>query len=492
MRKLSLVLLFISLFGLNFGYGQTCNCKLNFEWMKKTFEENDAGFQYVIDIKGKQAYEYHNKLILEKVEKAKTYGECQQVLNDWLHFFRRFHINISLSDSVRKISDSIERVNLFKSVSPEVINKHEKFNITDKAWDAYLKNIKDPGFEGLWVSPPYTIGIIKTGTSYTGFVIDAPGTPMKKGHVKLKIFPVGNGFKGTIYNALFVKYDSVTVTPNSFGKNYLSVGSYSLKRLKPTFEDPKEIQDYIKYKTVTEPYIQQLSKNTVYMRIPSFIISQKKKIDSVLTANHQLITSTPNLIIDIRNNGGGSDDAYNQLIPYLYTNPIRNVAAEIYSTPLNNQRQLELSKNTDYDEKSRKEFADEYELLNKNLGKLVLLNKSRVTIDTLKKVLPYPKNIGVLMNRHSGSTAEEFLVTAKQSKKVKLFGVSSLGSLDISNVNSIQSPSKEFVLRYCLSKSLRIPDYVVDASGIQPDYYIDNSIPEDKWVEFVDKILNGE
>jgi hypothetical protein len=484
---------------MNFSYGQTCDCKQNFEWMKKTFEENDAGFQYVIDIKGKPAYDYHNKSILERVEKAKTYGECRQVLNDWLHFFRRFHINIGFSDSVRRISDSvqkitdsIERQKLFKSISPEIINKHEKFNITDKAWEAYLKNIKEPGFEGLWLSPPYTIGIIKTGTSYTGFVIDAPGTPMKKGHVKLKIFPVKNGFKGTLYNALFVKYDSVTVTPNSFGKNYLSVGSYSLQRLKPTFEDSKEIKDYLKYKTASGPYIQELSKNTVYMRIPSFNISQKKKIDSVLNANQQLITSAPKFIIDIRNNGGGSDDAYSQLIPYLYTNPIRNVGAEMYSTPLNNQRQLELSKNTDYDEKSRKGFADEYEVLNKNPGKLVLPDENAITIDTLEKVLPYPKNIGVLINHWSGSTAEEFLITAKQSKKVKLFGTSTLGSLDISNMNSVQSPSKEFVLSYCLSKSLRMPGFVVDASGIQPDYYIDNSIPEDKWVEFVDKILNTE
>ena len=32
-------------------YGQDCDCKSNFEWAKKTFEENDAGFQFAIDIK---------------------------------------------------------------------------------------------------------------------------------------------------------------------------------------------------------------------------------------------------------------------------------------------------------------------------------------------------------------------------------------------------------------------------------------------------------
>ena len=47
-------------------FGQNCNCEKNFEWMKKTFEENDAGFQYVLDIKGKQTYETHNKLFFSK------------------------------------------------------------------------------------------------------------------------------------------------------------------------------------------------------------------------------------------------------------------------------------------------------------------------------------------------------------------------------------------------------------------------------------------
>jgi hypothetical protein len=31
-------------------HGQTCTCESNFEWVKKTFEENDAGFQHIISI----------------------------------------------------------------------------------------------------------------------------------------------------------------------------------------------------------------------------------------------------------------------------------------------------------------------------------------------------------------------------------------------------------------------------------------------------------
>jgi len=30
----------------------------------------------------------------------------------------------------------------------------------------------------------------------------------------------------------------------------------------------------------------------------------------------------------------------------------------------------------------------------------------------------------------------------------------------------------------------------IDGIGIQPDYYLDKSIPQHKWVEFVNDVLN--
>jgi C-terminal processing protease CtpA/Prc len=237
----------------------------------------------------------------------------------------------------------------------------------------------------------------------------------------------------------------------------------------------------------TSPYIEKLSDNTVYLRLPSFNISQKKSIDSLINANHNLITSTPNLIIDVRNNGGGSDASYDELIQYLYTNPIRYIGVQSYSTKLNNQRFLTYTKNMNFSEEDRKEFFERYKKLNQHLGEFV--TDDSVSISILKKIYSYPKNVGILINRGTGSSAEQFLIDAMQSKKVKLFGTSTLGSLDMSNINSVISPNNDFILSYSTTKSLRLPEFVVDASGIQPNYYIDNSIPEEKWIEFVTKIL---
>ena len=51
---------------------EKCNCEENFNWLKETFEKNDAGFLYALEQKGRVAYQEHNASILEKIKKAGT------------------------------------------------------------------------------------------------------------------------------------------------------------------------------------------------------------------------------------------------------------------------------------------------------------------------------------------------------------------------------------------------------------------------------------
>ena len=53
---------------------KTCNCESNFDWVRKTIEESDAGFQYIIDKKGQEAYNVHNQKMTEKVKTTETLG----------------------------------------------------------------------------------------------------------------------------------------------------------------------------------------------------------------------------------------------------------------------------------------------------------------------------------------------------------------------------------------------------------------------------------
>ena len=362
---------------------QNCDCFSKFEWVKKTFEENDAGFEYALKQKGEQAYNDHNKRIADKTKSAHNISDCSNILYDWLRFFRSGHIAIKLKHQAQQIV-----------TGPKVSDQNLD-------WKTLEVNIE---------------------------------------------------------------------------------GS----------QDEQEYLDYIKLLDAKEPYLEALNDSSLYLRIPSFLILCKPAIDSIIFANFDLIINTKNLIIDIRNGTGGSDESYKEILPFLYTNPIRTVGVEFLSTKLNNQRMLDFINKPEYgfSEERKKWAMESYEKLEKHLGEFVNLKDEVAFVTQYDTIYPYPKNVGIIINEKNGSTDEQFLLAAKQSKKVKLFGRTTWGVLDISNMYYVESPCGEFELGYSLSRSMRIPEFSIDDKGIQPDYYLDKGIPEHKWVNYVNDILN--
>lgn len=476
-------------------FSQNCDCKAAFQWVKQTFEQNDAGFSSTLAAKGRDAYQTASDIALKKASQRTTYTECQKVISNWLSFFRKGHIGISVTDSVDKLISAAYKNDLPTAPDPKLVSIHEKPNITDKDWDEWKAGHKMEGFEGIWISPPYTVGIRKekNGT-YNGYVLEAPNTPWVKNQVKIRIFPTDNGWRGTTYDRFFRKYDSVRVDTSYYGNNYMSIGSLSFQRTWPVPTDTVELKADMRLGEASYkgPYLEKLDERTVYLRIRSFDIRYRRAIDSLVSANDKLIRSVPHFIIDVRSNGGGSDASYAPLTPYLYTNPIRTIGVLNYSTPLNNERLLRYAEDDNFSESDRKEFKEIYQTLSKQLNKFVDLGDSPVSIEKLDSVYAYPSRVAVLIDEYSGSTTEQFLLAAKQSTKTKLFGRSSFGSLDISNMNSVISPKKEFELHYCCSKSQRVPGMAIDGVGIQPDYYLDKMMAEYKWINYVRKVLEGK
>lgn len=475
MTKFKLLILFLLLLS-NISFGQNCTCEKDFRWVKKTFEENDAGFQYTLEIKGKQAYETHSKLFLQKVKNIKQSEECTKLLYEWLTFFRAGHIGI------RKV----EKSNLTTPIKQNKPNSNwEIINTPSNEFENYLNNKKEADYEGIWEAEPYKIGIKKVGQLYVGFIIETTAENWKQGEVKFKF----DDKKGT-YFLRDKSVENFTVI-KAVGKNYLQLGRFLLNRLYPKYETAKSITTFIKSISTEKPYSEEINSTTLLLRIPSFDGSQKKDIDSVILANKSKILKTENLIIDLRNNGGGSDESYKEIIPFIYTNPIREVGVEMLSTKLNNQRMLDFINKPEwgFDEERKKTAKTSYDTLEKHLGSFVNLNNIKISIQKLDTVYPFPKNVGIIIHKGNGSTTEQFLLAAKQSKKVKLFGTTTFGALDISNMNFVKSPCNEFELGYCLSKSFRIPNMAIDSKGIQPDYFLEDEIEEYNWVDYVTKIL---
>jgi hypothetical protein len=427
--------------------------------MKKTFEENDAGFQYVIDTKGKQAYNIHNQLFEDKITSIKNNYECAEIFNEWLQFFRKKHIGIEVLKN--DLTENTQEMT-------QTFSDWKKTEVDTMAFKEYLNSKKDFDFEGIWQDGTYTIGIKKIDNQFIGFIIDSQAEEWEKGQVKFRIYP-----DSAIY---YMRNHSSKKTKACLAsKNFLLFeGFSSFLRTYPEYDDK-----FINAFTDGKPYLEQLNPSTLYLQIPSFHSLYVNIIDSLISEHREKILSTENLIIDLRYNGGGSDASWACILPILFTNPFRQNSVNIFSTPINNQLY---------------QFAGEefIEKLDNNLGKFALFDSEEYYIMQFDTLYEFPKQVAILVNKYCASATEQFLLVAKQSKKVKSFGTVTDGALDFSNLNSLESPDQCFRLYYATLKRVDFENYPIDNIGIQPDYYLDKAIPEYKWIEYVNGMLNYE
>jgi hypothetical protein len=461
---------------------QDCTCMDSFLWLKETMEKNDAGFAYVLKQKGEAAYTAHNREFETKIKAVSSgHQPCTDLLRYWLQFFRQGHIWLAPKFFDEPSEKSKEEISRRSKNWPRHAYSEKEFN-------TYLSTLKTPGFEGIWEIEPYLVGVKKVKNEYLGFVIKAEGTPWVNSQIKFIIHEKNGNYTATYFNR---EFDSVSINSVKLnGNNFMDLDYFPFKRVAHLYPD-SPIDVDTKLLNAEKPQFLKLSDQTLLLRIPTFDHTQKQVIDSVIQANKKLIHATPNLIIDIRYNGGGSDFSYNELLPIMYTNPIRSVGVEYWSTPANNKRMLDFLDYPEFTEEEKEWARKSYKTLSENLGKFVNLDTSVVSITSFDTVYAYPAQIAILVNEGNASTSEEFLLAAKQSTKVKLYGNTTFGALDISNMYEAVSPCGNYTLGYCLSRSMRIPDFTVDGKGIQPDIYLDKSVPKTDWITFVQKQLEA-
>ena len=478
------IVMLLSLGVLASAAAQQCTCLTDLQWLIQTFEANDAGFEYVLQRKGVEAYRRHNEAFLQQATNIEDKDQCLQLLNAWTEFFRKDHLEVVLNTLP---ADA-------QSAPKEFFKDAPRYVMTEEELRAHLRRLGDqPGFEGIWATGGYTIAIVRdstdAGREYVGFILRSANPLWDTNQVKLEIWRDSTG-------AYVMRYYMGDHRPRMLsdvelaGNNYLLTDFVAFKRIEPKMPGDPELDRYYEIANAERPFLHTMDDSTLLLRIPSFRYAQKPIIDSVLQANHALITHTKYLIIDLRNNGGGSDASYENLLPYLYTNPISVVGVEFYSTALNNRRMEEFMRNPQMDERLRQWARAALDKLNRHLGEYVNLRDRVVDIVRYDTIYPYPAQVAVLINGRCGSTTEQFLLAARQSKKTKLYGTTTMGALDISNLYHVTSPCGDYTLWYGLTRSYRLPDFPIDGIGIQPDFFFDRSIKPYEWIHTTLEILH--
>ncbi|PRY05008.1 peptidase S41-like protein [Pontibacter ummariensis] len=217
---------------------------------------------------------------------------------------------------------------------------------------------------------------------------------------------------------------------------------------------------------VKQPNLARLDEQTALLVLPSFSIRHIKAIDSLVAAFKD--SPTPQLIIDIRGNGGGGDRPYFGLLPLMYTRPYEVHGVEFLASE-DNIANFEALLQEEIPANTRKVVEELVATLKARPGQFVPFGEEK-SVATYESVSKTPVRIAVIQDQKCASAAEQFLLYALQSDKVTTFGTSNTkGALDYANVTELPLPSMPYLVGIPSSRSTRLPETSVDKAGIAPE-----------------------
>jgi len=479
MRQLILTFFFLS--GFIYTQAQDQKCLDDFDYIITKIENDYPGYSDKVNKKNIKELASIESEIRGKM--IKYPDSCFKYLNEYTSWFKDYHLRVSYNRNFRK-----------KDKQKSYEKKYAEFNN-----DSLLKESKY--IEGIWVGYRGSFAVKRDNEKYVGISIDLSG-----------------------YEKNQVIFEAVEKSKNEFElSTYRNYRHFKPQKEKASlFMDGAvfEIHDKTRYVRKTSdkkadmalllsyipqypnglntyPVAMNLDDSTFYIRAPEF---NSNTSNDLVEKYWDEITTRPNLIIDIRNNGGGQDNYYKKLAELIYTNPYESKGVEWYSTKGIIKDWENAIKRGEIKEGYEDESKALVEKMKENIGGFVT-HPCYDNDDTVKRdiIYRYPKQVGIIINGRNASSAEQFLLTAKNSSKVILFGnENTAGVLDYSNITPKQLPSGKYNLWLPATRSKRLPEKPIDNIGIAPDIYIPlkpkfqlyNRL--DDWVYFVKSYLEYE
>ncbi|MFM8374601.1 MAG: S41 family peptidase [Phenylobacterium sp.] len=221
-----------------------------------------------------------------------------------------------------------------------------------------------------------------------------------------------------------------------------------------------------------------LSDRTVLVTLPTFDPAERDHLERLLAAQRRRLDRTPNWILDIRDNDGGSDATYAPILEAIMVSPRMEVGAEFLSTPANIASTAGLCE-VYTDPSCAAAVAPLVEALRVARPGDYVRPPGQTEAASLRRdhraARDAPRRVGVMIDQGCASSCEQFVLSVRQSYNVKLFGRRTAGSLDYSNLRPQRLPSGDRLLWYATSRSLRLPHLPVDAAGIPPDIFLSSA-----------------
>jgi hypothetical protein len=466
---------------------QTNECIKDFDFLIQKIKADYPG--YSDKVTTKTAPELI-KLEQELRKKIQLYPDsCRKYLSTYADWFKDHHLRVMRLRSSSNVTTSKPEIK-YRIISADSLKiLQSKKNTPEGIWHTYLGDIAIVKSSNVQVY----IGTSISFRNYEKNQIVFTLTPEKQSEYALISYPYYDDYKPSKGKASIRLNDNIIELHDDNKRLVRKTNSETydnafLASYIPEFPNGSN----------TYPLALQLSDSTFYLRISSF----GDERGNMLTKKHwKEIISSPNLIIDIRNNGGGQDNYYSLLSDLIYTQPYESKGVEWYATKNNIKMYEDAIKNGEIRNGEEgilwtKTLIAE---MKKNVGKFVI-HPMMGTDKTISEdtVYTYPKRIGIIINQGNASSAEQFLLSAKHSSKVTLFGNSNTaGVLDYSNAIIESLPSKKYELTFPMTRSRRLPNNPIDNIGISPDILIPYPATEqlfgrlDQWTYFVQNYLES-
>ncbi len=485
-KKITLTVL-VTLLVSQFAISQSNVCMKDFDYLIKKIQLDYPGYNDKVTDANRSQLMLLEKQIREKI--AKSPDSCVYFLNKYTDFFKDHHLRVS---RIWK-----ENNQQSKSMNISTYGKNLYVNVDS----LQEKTKKTTGIEGVWEGFRENFFVTKDAQTYVGVALNNQG--WKSGQIIYEFKPVNDTVLNVINYSLIA--DKIPYnTKASLHLNGKILEFHDLTRFVRK-SNSDIIDKAILYSYVpkfpnglnTYPLAMYLGDSTYYLRIPNFYNHTSNEF---VTQHWNEIMARPNLIIDIRNNGGGQDQYYKELKKIIYSEPYISIGVEWYASNGNIK--------TFEDAMDKGEIRNGEEgmkwtqalvgAMKKNVGGFVThpYSANENTIVDMDTIYSMPRNIGIIINELNASAAEQFLLFAQQSDKVILFGNSSTaGILDYSNITPNPLPSNNYQLWCPMTRSKRLPENPIDNIGITPEINIPFPATEqlydklDNWVYFVKNYL---
>lgn len=344
---------------------------------------------------------------------------------------------------------------------------------------------KKDDYEGFWLSDygNCIIGLKKVKTSpltYKGYIIETK-TKAPIGYCVFKLVKEKNGDYYTDYKEEGLGY-RIFLKSRFKNNNLLYLNSYGkwskITGYKSKYLDSCKTFNY-------DISFSQLDKKIVLLTMPDFGGYNVKIVDSLIKTNDSIISNANLLILDIRNNMGGTIRNYLPLVPFVFTGTMtRPDGYQLCSEDAIADLEDDIKKleSRVFDTLKASIYLQRRNLMVANKGKF-LFAKGEIITNNLKR-MKFPTDVAIIVNNNCLSAAELMLLDFKQSKKVKVFGERTGGAVDYLDAIQIKLPKSGNVLFIATSKRVinsHQPKY--DNIGIEPDVFIPESTQN--WIEFV-------